>query len=66
MLSRWQKKFFSNSVSFAGVARASVQELAKIHGVGLTKAIQLAASFALGARWPKNVSLLKPWIHRRS
>ena len=36
--------------SFAGVARASVQELAKIHGVGLTKAIQLAASFALGAR----------------
>ena len=36
--------------SFAAVARASVQELAKVHGVGLTKAIQLTASFALGAR----------------
>jgi DNA repair protein RadC len=36
--------------SFAAVARASVHELAKVHGVGLTKAIQLAASFALGVR----------------
>jgi DNA repair protein RadC len=36
--------------SFAALARAPVQELAKIHGIGTTKAIQLAASFALGAR----------------
>jgi len=36
--------------SFAAVARAPVQELAKVHGIGLTKAIQLAASFALGVR----------------
>jgi DNA repair protein RadC len=44
------EKILQQFGSFAGVARASVQELAKIHGVGLTKAIQLAASFALGAR----------------
>jgi DNA repair protein RadC len=36
--------------SFAALARAPVQELAKIHGVGSAKAIQLAASFALGSR----------------
>jgi DNA repair protein RadC len=36
--------------SFAALARTPVQELAKIHGVGSAKAIQLAASFALGSR----------------
>jgi len=36
--------------SFAAMARAPVEELAKIHGVGSAKAIQLAASFALGSR----------------
>jgi DNA repair protein RadC len=36
--------------SFAALARAPVQELAKTHGVGSAKAIQLAASFALGSR----------------
>lgn len=36
--------------SIAGLARASVKELARIKGVGPTKAIQLAAAFELGAR----------------
>jgi len=36
--------------SIAGLARASVKELARIKGVGPTKAIQLAAAFELGSR----------------
>jgi DNA repair protein RadC len=36
--------------SFAGLARAPVLELAKVKGIGLAKGIQLAASFAVGAR----------------
>jgi DNA repair protein RadC len=36
--------------SFANLARTSVLELAKIRGIGLAKGIQLAASFAVGAR----------------
>jgi DNA repair protein RadC len=36
--------------SFAGLARTPVLELAKVKGIGLAKAIQLAASFAVGAR----------------
>jgi DNA repair protein RadC len=36
--------------SFANLARISVLELAKIRGIGLAKGIQLAASFAVGAR----------------
>jgi len=44
------EKILQRFGSFAAVARASVQELAKVHGVGFTKAIQLAASFALGVR----------------
>jgi DNA repair protein RadC len=36
--------------SFANLARTPVLELAKVKGIGLAKGIQLAASFALGAR----------------
>jgi DNA repair protein RadC len=36
--------------SFAGLARTPVLELAKVKGIGLAKGIQLAASFAVGAR----------------
>ncbi len=36
--------------SLAGLARASVKELAVIKGVGPAKAVQLAAAFGLGAR----------------
>lgn len=36
--------------SLAGLARASVKELARIKGVGPTKAIQLAAAFELASR----------------
>lgn len=36
--------------SLGGLARCSVQELSKIKGVGLAKAVQLAAAFGLGAR----------------
>jgi DNA repair protein RadC len=36
--------------SLAGLARTPVCELAKVKGIGIAKAIQLAASFAVGAR----------------
>ena len=36
--------------SFAGLARTPVPELVKVKGIGLGKGIQLAASFAVGAR----------------
>lgn len=36
--------------SLSGLARCTVQELSKIKGVGLAKAVQLAAAFGLGAR----------------
>jgi len=36
--------------SFAGLARTSVLELAKVKGIGSAKGLQLAASFAVGAR----------------
>lgn len=36
--------------SLAGLARATVSELARIKGVGPAKAVQLAAAFGLGAR----------------
>lgn len=36
--------------SFANLARTPVLELAKVRGIGLAKGIQLAASFAVGAR----------------
>ncbi|MEA3186901.1 MAG: repair protein RadC [Chthoniobacter sp.] len=36
--------------SLSGLARCSVQELSKIKGVGMAKAVQLAAAFGLGAR----------------
>ncbi len=36
--------------SLGGLARCTVQELAKIKGVGFAKAVQLAAAFGLGAR----------------
>ena len=36
--------------SLAGLARASVKELARIKGVGPTKAVQLAAGFELASR----------------
>jgi len=36
--------------SLAGLARCSVRELSKMKGVGLAKAVQLAAAFGLGHR----------------
>ena len=36
--------------SLAGLSRCSVDELAKIRGVGFAKAVQLAAAFGLGKR----------------
>jgi DNA repair protein RadC len=36
--------------SFASLAKTPVRELAKVKGIGLAKGIQLAASFAVGAR----------------
>jgi DNA repair protein RadC len=36
--------------SLAGLARTPALELAKVKGIGIAKAIQLAASFAVGAR----------------
>jgi DNA repair protein RadC len=36
--------------SLRGLSRCSVDELAKIHGVGFAKAVQLAAAFDLGNR----------------
>lgn len=36
--------------SLGGLARCSVQELARVKGVGLAKAVQLAAAFGLAAR----------------
>jgi len=36
--------------SLSGLARCSVKELSKIKGVGLAKAVQLAAAFGLAAR----------------
>jgi DNA repair protein RadC len=36
--------------SLAGLARCSVRELSKLKGVGLAKAVQLAAAFGLGHR----------------
>lgn len=39
--------------SLAGLARASVPELAKVKGVGKAKAVQLAAAFGLASRLAK-------------
>lgn len=42
------------------LCRADVQELAQIHGIGTTKAIQLKAAFELGARLSKSQVLDLP------
>lgn len=39
--------------TLGGLSRASAQELAKIRGIGRTKAVQLAAAFQLGDRLAK-------------
>jgi DNA repair protein RadC len=39
--------------SLGALARCSVQEIAKIKGIGMAKAVQLAAAFGLGARLAK-------------
>ena len=44
------EKLLQRFGSFAGLARTPVLELAKVKGIGLAKGIQLAASFAVGAR----------------
>jgi DNA repair protein RadC len=44
------RQLLSEFRSIAGLARASVPELARIRGVGPAKAIQLAAAFELAAR----------------
>jgi DNA repair protein RadC len=42
--------------SLAGLARASVPELSRVKGVGVAKAVQLAAAFELGHRFAKHNS----------
>ncbi|MGC3991528.1 MAG: DNA repair protein RadC [Chthoniobacteraceae bacterium] len=44
------RRLLARHGSLAALARCSVKELAKEKGVGPTKAVQLAAAFALGAR----------------
>lgn len=46
--------------SLAGLARASVTELAKVKGVGQAKAVQLAAAFGLAGRLAKEELTGKP------
>jgi DNA repair protein RadC len=46
-----------------GVAKASLKELARVKGVGPTKAMQIAACVELGRRLAARVSEPKPIIH---
>ncbi len=46
--------------SLAGLARATVKELARIRGVGPTKAIQLAAAFELASRLARETTTRVP------
>src|SRR5438105_15080062 len=39
--------------SLRGLSRCTVDELKKVGGVGFTKAVELAAAFALGNRLPR-------------
>jgi DNA repair protein RadC len=47
------------------LARAEVQEIARIKGVGRTKAVQIKAAFELAARWAKDrteaLPMRSPW-----
>jgi DNA repair protein RadC len=44
------RQLLAHAGSLGGIARCSVQEMAKIKGIGPAKAVQLAAAFGLGAR----------------
>lgn len=44
------RKMLSQHHTLGALARCSVRDLAKIHGIGLAKATQLAAAFGLGER----------------
>ena len=44
------RKLLDQFKSLGGLARCSVQEIASIKGVGMAKAVQLAAAFGLGSR----------------
>ena len=46
--------------SLERLARAPVPELARIKGIGLAKAVQLAAAFALGSRLSSERALARP------
>ncbi|MGQ9553017.1 MAG: RadC family protein [Anaerolineae bacterium] len=45
-----------------GLARASVEELASLHGIGLAKATELKAAFELGIRLAASVDDFKPVV----
>lgn len=46
--------------SLEALARAPVSDLAAIHGLGPSKAVQLTAAFALGARFSRSLAEGKP------
>lgn len=49
--------------SLPALARASVEELADVHGIGVAKACEIRAAVELGVRLAASVDDLKPSIH---